>query len=152
MDSCCQTSSEKITQPTQSQCPVCHQKGKRVQMITLKALLQPIALETIHPESPYAFCLNPVCEVVYFSDVQTFGKDMLKVSVFQKDDKFNVPVCYCFGWTRERLVEAVHENQHPADHIREQVQANRCGCEVNNPQGTCCLSNVTTFIRSLDKS
>ncbi|MNP74322.1 BFD-like [2Fe-2S] binding domain protein [compost metagenome] len=77
---------------------------------------------------------------------------MLKVSVYQKDDSMAVPVCYCFGWTRERIVQAVKENQQPIDRIREQVQANRCGCEVNNPQGSCCLGNVTTFIRSLDKS
>ncbi|MFE4714670.1 (2Fe-2S)-binding protein [Paenibacillus sp. NPDC056722] len=148
MDSCCQ-SSTKTTTPTQ--CPACHQKGKGIQLITLKALLQPEALETIHPESAYAFCTNPFCEVVYFSNEQTFGKDMLKVSVFQKDEALDVPVCYCFGWTRERLITAVQVNQNPIVHIREQVQANRCGCEVNNPQGACCLGNVTTFIRSLDK-
>ncbi|MER3482922.1 MAG: (2Fe-2S)-binding protein [Meiothermus sp.] len=150
MDSCCQTSTEKPTMPTQ--CSVCNQKGKGVQLITLKALLQPIALETIRPELAYAFCTNSSCEVVYFSDEQTFGKDMLKVAVFQKDDALDVPVCYCFGWTRERLIQAVQENQHPTERIREQVQANRCGCEVNNPQGACCLGNVTSFIRGLDKS
>ncbi|MFF2910917.1 (2Fe-2S)-binding protein [Paenibacillus sp. NPDC057934] len=149
MESCCQTSTKKPTTPTQ--CPACHLKGKSIQMITLKALLQPTALETIHPESAYAFCTNPSCEVVYFSNEQTFGKDMLKIPVFQKDEALDVPVCYCFGWTRERLITAVEENQHPIVHIREQVQANRCGCEVNNPQGACCLGNVTTFIRSLDK-
>lgn len=150
MDSCCQTSTEKPKTPTQ--CPVCKQKnGKGVQLITLKALLKPRALETIHTESTYAFCTNSACEVVYFSDVRTFGKDMLKVSVFQKDDALDVPVCYCFGWTRERLLQAVQENQHPIEHIREQIQSNRCGCEVNNPQGACCLGNVTTFIRSLNK-
>ncbi|MBY3621324.1 (2Fe-2S)-binding protein [Paenibacillus sp. VTT E-133280] len=150
MDSCCQTSTEKPTIP--SQCPGCHQKGKSIQTITLKALLQPTALETIHAESTYSFCSNSSCEVVYFSYDQTFDKDMLKVSVFQKDDALDVPVCYCFGWTRERLIKAVQENQYPIKHIREQVQANRCGCEINNPQGACCLGNVTTFIRNLDKS
>ncbi|MFF0826023.1 (2Fe-2S)-binding protein [Brevibacillus sp. NPDC003359] len=149
MESCCQTSFEKPTTPIQ--CPVCQKKGKSIQLITIKALLQSTALETIHPELTYAFCTNSSCEVVYFSDEQTFGKDMLKVSVFQKDDALDVPVCYCFGWTRERLIQAVQENQHPIDHIQEQVQANRCGCEVNNPQGACCLGNVTTFIRTLDK-
>ncbi|GAA0391237.1 hypothetical protein GCM10008933_22710 [Paenibacillus motobuensis] len=76
---------------------------------------------------------------------------MDKVSVFQKDDSLDVPVCYCFGWTRERLIQAVREHQLPTDHIQEQIQANRCGCEVNNPQGACCLGNVTAFIRTLDK-
>ncbi|WP_438350819.1 putative iron-sulfur cluster-binding metallochaperone [Paenibacillus sp. FA6] len=150
MESCCQTSTENKVSLTQ--CPACHQKGKSVQLITLKSLLQPTALETIHSESSYAFCLNPSCEVVYFSNLQTYGKDALKVSVFQKDGSLDVPVCYCFGWTRERLIQANQENQRPTEHIREQVQANRCGCEVNNPQGACCLGNVTTFIRNLDKS
>jgi len=150
MDSCCQTSTEKPTTPTQ--CPVCQQKGKSVQLITLKALLQPKALETIHPELSYAFCTNSSCEVVYFCDEQTISKDMLKVPVFQKDDALDVPVCYCFGWTRERLTQAVQESLYPIEHIREQVQANHCGCEVNNPQGACCLGNVTAFIRGLDKS
>ena len=150
MDSCCPLPSTKPATP--SKCPVCHQKGKSIQMITLKAMLQPTALETIHPELTYTFCPNSSCEVVYFSDVQTFGKEMLKASVFQKDDALDVPVCYCFGWTRERLIQSVQENLHPIDHIQEQVQANRCGCEINNPQGACCLGNVTTFIRSLDMS
>jgi hypothetical protein len=150
VDSCCQTSTEKRITPLQ--CPACYQKGKSVQLITLKSLLQPKALETIHPGSSYAFCSNSSCEIVYFCDIQTFRKDMLKISVFQKNDALDVPVCYCFGWTRERLIHAVQENKHPTDHIREQVQANRCGCEVNNPQGACCLGNVTTFLRCVDKS
>ncbi|GAB6930721.1 copper chaperone Copz family protein [Paenibacillus sp. JCM 10914] len=150
MDSCCQITTVKPT--TLTQCPVCQQKGKSIQLITLKALLKPPALETIHPEMNYTFCANASCDIVYFSGEQTFGKDMLKVSVFQKNAALDVPVCYCFGWTRERLIETDQQNQRPIDHIREQVQANRCGCEVNNPQGACCLGNVTSFIRSIDKS
>lgn len=148
MDSCCQAPTKKPA--TLNECPLCHQKGKSVQLITLKALLQATTLETIHPESSYAFCSNPSCKVVYFSEMQTYDKNTLKVSVFQKNDELDVPVCYCFGWTRERLIKAVQENQSPIDHIREQVRANRCGCEVNNPQGVCCLGNVTAFIRNLD--
>ena len=130
-------------------CPICRQKGKRVQLITLKALIRPSALETIDPEKSYAFCINPSCDVVYFSDVQTFETNKIKVPVFQIDDALDVPVCYCFGWTRERLKQAVQENRQPVDKIREQIRANRCGCEVNNPQGSCCLGNVTTFIQTL---
>lgn len=149
MDNCCSVPTKESTLLTE--CPVCHGKGKGVQIITLKALLKPIALETINPEASHVFCPNPSCEVVYFSDVQTYHKSMLKVSVYQKDEALDVPVCYCFDWTRTRLMKAVQEKQRPTEHIREQVQANRCGCEVNNPQGACCLGNVTTYIRSLDK-
>jgi hypothetical protein len=145
MNSCCQTLPKE--QSTITKCPACQQKGKNVELITLKSLLIPSALETIQPESSYAFCSNPSCEVVYFNNSHTFIKDMLKVKVYQKNDALDVPVCYCFGWTRKRITQAVQENQRPIDNIREHVQANRCGCEVNNPQGGCCLGNVTTFVR-----
>ncbi|MED0680858.1 (2Fe-2S)-binding protein [Aneurinibacillus thermoaerophilus] len=149
MDSCCQNHFQKSA--TFVRCPVCHQKGKSVQIITIKALLHPQALETIDPESNYAFCSNSFCEVVYFNGVQFYGKDSLKVLVYQKDDALDVPVCYCFGWTRKRLIQAIRSSQNPVEFIREHVLANRCGCEVNNPQGSCCLGNVTKFIQSIDK-
>lgn len=149
MDNCCHV---PTTKPDPLLCPGCQQKGKSVQVITLKALLTPSALETIDPQFSYAFCSNPTCEVVYFSDRQKFNKDVVKVPVFQKDVALDVPVCYCFGWTRERLTRAMQEKEQPNKHISEQVQANRCGCEVNNPQGTCCLGNVTAYIHSLDES
>ncbi|SEB49581.1 copper chaperone Copz family protein [Paenibacillus sp. GP183] len=145
MESCCQTSSKLKTIYIY---PSCGQNGKSVPPVTLKALLKPSALEIFQPELSYAFCSTPSCDVVYFSDTQTFSKDTLKVSVFQKEDSLDVPVCYCFGWTRERL-KAVQDKKQPIDHIREQVQADRCGCEVNNPQGSCCLGNVTAFVRNL---
>ncbi|MFF2480001.1 (2Fe-2S)-binding protein [Paenibacillus sp. NPDC058071] len=150
MESCCHTPTKESSNLIL--CPVCRQKGKSVPLITLKALLQPTSLETIDPASSYAFCSNSSCEVVYFSDIQTFNKTTLKVPVFQKDDALDAPVCYCFGWTRERIRQAVQDRQHPNEHIREQVQANRCGCEVNNPQGSCCLGNVTTVIRSFSRA
>ncbi|EPZ44481.1 putative iron-sulfur cluster-binding metallochaperone [Alicyclobacillus acidoterrestris] len=147
MDDCCQIAESELAS---LHCPLCHQKGKRVQLITLKALLTPSALQSLDPQLSYAFCSNANCTVVYYCDQQTFDKDDVKVPVFQKDGAMGVPVCYCFGWTRERLMEAIRENQNPVQYISEQVQADRCGCEVNNPQGSCCLGNVTTFVRSID--
>lgn len=146
MDDCCQKPSSHETDRI---CPGCGQMGKRVQLITLKALLKPSALEIIRAEGLYAFCPNALCDVVYFSTSHIFEKRMLKVPVFQKDDGLAVPVCYCFGWTRQRLIETDLKSRRPLDEIRQHVQANRCGCEVNNPQGTCCLGNVSAFIRSL---
>ncbi|MGF9712258.1 MULTISPECIES: putative iron-sulfur cluster-binding metallochaperone [Paenibacillus] len=148
MNECCQSSS--LEKSNLNYCPICQQKGKNVPLITLKAMLIPKALETIDSELIYTFCSNSSCEVVYFSNDQTYVSDDLKISVFQKNKALNVPVCYCFGWTRKRLTEATLKNQRPIEHIRMQVQAKRCGCEVNNPQGSCCLGNVTSFIRSIN--
>jgi hypothetical protein len=149
MDNCCQVPDGKLASVL---CPACHQKGKRVQLITLKALLTPSALPNLNPALSYAFCSNPTCSVVYFSDGQTFNSDQVKVPVFQKDGGRDVPVCYCFRWTRERIEQAILESQNPVQHISKQVQADRCGCEVNNPQGSCCLGNVTAFARSVGGS
>lgn len=146
---CCVPSSN--VEAAQINCPSCGEKGKSVHLITLKSLLKPTFLETIEPDNTYAFCTNSFCNTVYFSGThsQTFKEDALKVPVFQKNSNTDVPVCYCFDWTRDRLVQAVSVNQDPVDHIKGHIQSNRCGCEVNNPQGRCCLGNVSAFVRSL---
>ncbi|MFC0211200.1 (2Fe-2S)-binding protein [Paenibacillus chartarius] len=148
---CCTPSNNLKTSKTTS-CPSCGEKGKSVPLITLKSLLIASFLETIEPDNTYYFCPNPSCNTVYFSGThsQTFEENALKVSVFQKNSGMGVPVCYCFNWTRERLFQAISDNQRPIEQIKKHVQSNRCGCEVNNPQGACCLGNVTTYIRSLN--
>lgn len=136
-----------------TECPSCGEKSKNVQLITLKSLLKASALETMEPENSYVFCSNPSCSTVYFSGnhSQTFAASDLKVPVYQKNPSMNVPVCYCFDWTRERLLQTIGNDRQPADQIKAHVQAGRCGCEVNNPQGACCLGNVSAFIRGLNQ-
>ena len=151
MEDCCQVPAQKVRVDFLI-CPVCQQKGKSVPIITLKAMLTPSVLSTLDPSASYLFCPNPACEVVYFSGEQAFNKETVKVPVYQKDEGSEVPVCYCFGWTRQGLVKAIADEENPVQHISEQVQANRCGCEVNNPQGSCCLGNVTAFVRGLKES
>lgn len=147
MSDCC--ASPQIERTDLNICPVCQLKGKSVPIITLKSLLKPTALVMIDAKANYAFCANPKCQVVYFCGNHYFTKDELKVPVYQKEETDDIPVCYCFGWTRERLVIAIKDNQKPIEHIQEQLKANRCGCEVNNPQGSCCLGNVTAYIKSV---
>ena len=133
-------------------CPVNGEKGKPVQLITLKSLLKPSALETLNPHTDYFFCGTPDCQVVYFnSEGQGFTTDQIKVPVFQKYEGENVPVCYCFGWTRKRIQQEITQTRHSSveDSIRKQVKARRCGCEVNNPQGSCCLANVCSYSQQI---
>lgn len=146
---CCAPSNN--TNAVKTECPSCGEKGKNVQLITLKSLLEASALEAIEPDNSYFFCSSPACPIVYFSrnHSQTFVENNLKVPVYQKNQRIDVPVCYCFDWTREKLLQAVSTDPKPADQIKAHVQAGRCGCEVNNPQGACCLVNVNTFVRGL---
>ncbi len=137
--------------PDPTRCPYDHRQGKPVKLITLKGLLLPTALEQLNSQTSYRFCDSSTCPVVYFStEGQTFTTQDLKVPVFQKNEEDTVPVCYCFGWTRQRIQEALSDSeQSVTDAIAAHVKAGRCGCEVNNPQGSCCLSNISHYLESL---
>ncbi|GED32078.1 (2Fe-2S)-binding protein [Brevibacillus centrosporus] len=147
MTSCCQITTE--TDSTDKSCPSCHQSGKGVKVITLKSLLKPVSLAKLHPKLSYSFCSSSHCDVVYYSELNTFRTQDLKVPVFQKDYGSEVPVCYCFGLSRSSLNSVVKAN--PIDFIREQIKESRCGCEVNNPQGACCLGNVSLVVQQMCK-
>lgn len=147
---CCCPEPNEANNPTitTGRCPQCHNSGKLVDLITLKSLLTPIALAELNPEQIYRFCSKTCCSVVYFSmRGQTFTTTDLTVPVFQKDLDEKIPVCYCFGWTRQQIKTTV-EQQGPQSviaSITHHIQAGRCGCEVNNPQGSCCLANVKSW-------
>lgn len=91
---------------------------------------------------------------MYFNEKQqVFIKNDLKVSVFQKDLKEDVPACYCFNWTRARIREEIKQTgkSQAVQEISMHIKAKRCGCEVNNPQGSCCLGSVSAFIKQVEK-
>jgi hypothetical protein len=133
-------------------CPSDNTKGQPIQLITLKSLLVPEALTRLEPSSTYRFCPSLNCPIVYFSQQgKTFTTNDLKVAVFQKETDNSVPVCYCFGWSRQRIHEESKRlgNNFVMNEITTHVKAKRCGCEVNNPQGSCCLANVRHVIEQV---
>jgi hypothetical protein len=132
-------------------CPTCGTTGKAVKLVTLKALLTPAALATLHPGEPHRFCPDAICDTVYFSSSRTYGQMDVKVPVFQKDGRGTTPACYCFGHTRADLEHATREGRAGVipQSIHAHIQAGRCGCEVNNPQGSCCLGNVNRPLAAL---
>lgn len=153
MNNCCNTPQSKDSLAIKNRvCPHDGTKGKAIQLITLKSLLKSEALENLEPEQSYSFCSSSQCPVVYFSNHgHAFTNDDLKVPVFQKDTNSEVPICYCFNWTRQRIqteIEQQGESQAVAS-ITAHVKAGRCGCEVNNPQGACCLGNVRRVLENL---
>ncbi len=131
-------------------CPLSGTKGRKVPVVTLKSLLRPDSLAQLAPDVQHYFCSDSGCEVVYFSTNGTYHRHELKVPVYQKDNGADVPVCYCFGWTRATIVDAaaLGEENAVAPSISAHIKAGRCGCEVNNPQGACCLGNVIAEVRA----
>ncbi|MBP0726015.1 (2Fe-2S)-binding protein [Bacillus sp. RG28] len=152
MSDCCKSNDLSSETSKLEVCPSCNVDGKKVKIITLKSLLKPMALNSLNANLDHYFCSTSNCEVVYFdSEKKSYFKSDIKVQVFQKDSSLDVPVCYCFDWTKGKLQQSVQNElaSQPVEQIRKNIKANRCGCEVNNPQGSCCLANVTTFIDQL---
>lgn len=131
-------------------CPVSGRPGHRVKVITLKALLRPQALARLQPGGAFQFCPDPSCDVVYFGADQMFRVSDLKVPVAQKNSGDRVPLCFCFGLTRAEVWAAGKEGRGAdlLDTIRGHIRAGRCGCEVNNPQGRCCLGGISAQLAS----
>ena len=139
MAECCEPKRQ-----TKAYCPECANKGKPVQRITLENLLK--EPPKIQDES-YWFCTTPECSVVYFSldGKQIFHKPDLKVRVGIKEKEDPIPLCYCFGWDCQRLWNEIKQTgkSTAVESITREVKEGNCFCERSNPQGTCCLGNVS---------
>ena len=145
MSECCKTETK-----SNQLCPGCKETGKEVNLLTIKALLVPDALANLDTSEIYFFCGSKDCNVVYFNPSKnTYSANDLKVPVFQKDSGEDVPVCYCFGWTRKKISNEIHDlgKSSAPESISKKVKEGKCACEINNPQGSCCLGNVASFIK-----
>ena len=144
MSECCAV--KQTDTPAVMPCPVSGWRSKRVDSITVRSLVRRLPLDT--PPSEYYFCDDPACEVVYFpsySQAPSFRRSDLwvRVGVKEKDDP--IPVCYCFGFTRDDIFDEIRKTGRStvAERITAEVKAGNCACEVKNPSGKCCLGNVT---------
>lgn len=138
--------------PQKNHCPVCGHKGKKVDAITLKALLD-VSLLALR-DTPYLFCRTTACPVVYFAadGSQTFNKGQIRAPVHQKEpDDPTVPVCYCFNHSPASIcAELLATGTSTAiEEIKGGIQAGQCACEIRNPQGSCCLGNVGAVVKQI---
>ncbi|MBI4431739.1 MAG: copper chaperone Copz family protein [Candidatus Omnitrophica bacterium] len=136
-----------------AKCPECGELGKTVQRITLGALLRPEKRPEIPKQKEFCFCRSATCAIVYFApDRVLFRKDDLSVAVGLKEPQDPAaPVCYCFGWTPEKIQAEIRNTGKSTvtDQIKAQVKAGNCYCEVTNPQGTCCLGDVSKAVKEI---
>ena len=100
----------------------------------------------------FLFCETPNCPVVYFApdDGSVFYKPDLMVRVGIKETEPPIPLCYCFGFTREMLWSELAQAGKTTipDRIKAEVQAGNCRCEETNPRGSCCLGDIQRAIQA----
>jgi hypothetical protein len=153
IESCCAPNLGNAVET--NQCPTCSSKGKKVDSITLKAMLN-VSLLAVR-DAPYFFCRTADCKVVYFSGdgQQTFTKAQLRELVFQKESQNDdVPVCYCFQHSPASIgAELLNSGQSTVIvEINAGIKAGQCACEVRNPQGSCCLGNVSQVVKRVEQA
>jgi hypothetical protein len=142
MGDCC--SGSAAGNGSKAACPRCGRPGRDVERVTLKALLRPPALERLDP-GEYRFCPTPDCPTVYFGATADFQRQDVTVPVFQKERHGERTVCYCFDIGEANLRrEALNGTRGSAfARITRLVKEGRCACEFRNPQGACCLGNIS---------
>ncbi len=153
-DDCCAVAPAQTHPTSQTTCPVCGVKGKSVDTQTVKAMLD-VSLRTLQA-GVYRFCRAESCQVVYFGDRgDVYTEDDLRERVHQKHpNAADVFVCYCFRHTpgsiqRELLFSGTST---VVAQVNDGIQAGQCACEIRNPQGSCCLGNITTTVKRVQKS
>ena len=155
---CCSVGVCEVSMPPQISsvglCPQSGSKGKRVDGTTVKAMLS-VSLTEVR-DTPYFFCKDADCLVVYFSadGTQTFAKDQIRERVYQKEpDSNDVFICYCFrhtpGSIRTELASTSESTVIEA--INAGIKAGQCACDIRNPQGVCCLGNVSAVVKGIQQ-
>lgn len=148
-DCCC----EVPTSGGGSVCKECGNEGKPVKTVTLKSLVKEPRLQSIKNLDGFYFCETLGCEVVYFNNEQDIYLDKADVAVRVgiKETEDPIPVCYCFGWTRKKILDQIKQKgfSTAVQEISTKVKAGKCACEVNNPAGKCCLGEVSKLVKQL---
>ncbi len=149
MESCCKNENIKNSGP--SFCSKCHNKGIAVSSETLTSLVKEDILNQMKSKEGFYFCNSSECNVVYFNNDANYNisKEDIKIRVGLKEKESPKPVCYCFDWTEERILQQIEENgdTNAVEDITSKVKAGLCDCLHNNPKGRCCLGDVKEVIK-----
>src|SRR5260370_9673057 len=146
MSDCCSANAKSGSAPGVMACPANGGRSKRVDMLTVKSLVRKLPLGM--PKTQYYFCEASDCEVVYFAldaEAPRFRPEDLVVRVGLKETGDPLPICYCFGFTRQDIWDEIRctGKSTVARRITEESEASHCACEVKNPSGKVCLGDVT---------
>lgn len=147
--SCCNSDSK--IKNSDFVCPHCHGDGIVVHPITPKNLIKDEINHKVRAEPIYKFCKNESCGTSYFTEDKShyFTINDLKERSTLKDKGLDVNVCYCFGHTRRSVLSELETTGKTTvlENIKSKMKDPGCFCEVSNPQGGCCLGNVSAWVR-----
>jgi len=138
---------------TKAICSNCKEKAKGVLPKTLKALLKNKTILELSSLDGFFYCKTSNCDTIYFKDnIVLFQKDV-KVIVGLKEYADPATLCYCFDWSKQKIKDEIMKTGSTIalDDIKAKMKNPGCSCEILNPSGGCCLSDVGKAIKDLKK-
>ncbi len=133
-------------------CIECSQKGELVKIETLISLIKKEKRNQIYNQAFY-FCKTPNCLTVYFNNQKSiyFHKEDVSIRIGIKEKESPIPMCYCFGWTKEKIIEQIQKQGYTTiiEEISTKIKANKCDCIRKNPSGKCCLKEIKAFLKKI---
>ncbi len=141
-----------MTNPANSSCRVCGEKGKTVKPVTIESLLTENAMGRVSNPDGFRFCLTPSCEVAYYrpGTEERFLRRDVRVRIGLKEVESPRTVCYCFEHTVEEIktdVATTGTSSIP-DEIVEKCRQGLDRCPTTNPHGSCCLGTVKGVLQA----
>jgi len=153
-ESCCNTSANNCSTPQSKgkmECPSCHKMAKGVLAKTFDALVKEQIKAKFDCFDGFYYCKTPTCKTVYFRGDTILTQEDMKVVVGLKEGAAPATMCYCFGWSKEKIraeLEATGQTRALED-IKAKMKDPGCSCEILNPSGACCLGDVTKAIKEI---
>lgn len=144
---CCDPETQQAARVTD--CPECSARGRRVQPITLDAL---VVGDTPRSDDDYRFCATVGCDVAWFGQTSghVIGVTACRVRIGQKETAPDRPLCYCFGYSAGDVITDVRRTgtSRIPDRIAAHCRNGEDRCPETNPQGACCLGNVRAMMKA----
>jgi len=145
-DDCC-----SVQPKGKRKCPLCGAEAKGVLVKTLNALLKDETKQRLTSLEGFSYCKTFTCKAIYFRGDEILSQDDVSVSVGLKEDAREKNYCYCFGWTKDRILEDLKVNGKSSaiEDIQSKMKTIGCSCEVKNPSGKCCQVDVKKMVEML---
>ena len=133
-------------------CPECKNLGRKISQATIQS-------QTSFPfwssQDDWFFCKTSDCSVAYFSssEIKPISLNSLKETPFPKSTNPNRLVCFCFHHTVQEVLDDVLHNSTStikAD-IIEACRKDLSDCLHQNPEGRCCLGNISMLLKTKQK-
>lgn len=132
-------------------CPICDKKAIRVPLSAISHFLTEETKANIPSLENFYFCETPSCDAVYFRNNFTIKQNELKFNIGLKEGSSPTVICYCFHWTKEKIEEQIKQTGETTaiEEIKNKIHTKEYNCEVNNPKGRCCLTDIKKVIKEL---